>query len=127
MDGRRKMNKIISVPSLAESKRTDEAYVRTQQDTHWLSCGQSHWDALPDTVRDSIEKDYKARIVESSAVVLEVLPPLKRGRIERALNHHRLESQNIVGTRYTLVTEKSLIQGLFSLSPSPKLLDILRG
>lgn len=121
------MNAIVEVPTLEESKRTDEAYLRTQQDTQWLSCGQSHWDALPDTVRSSIKDDFRTKIIESKAVVLEVLPPLKRGRIERALNHHRLEANSIIGTRYTLVTEKTLVQSLFSLSPSPSLLEVLRG
>lgn len=120
------MTEAFKPPSLEEAERSSEAYAKTVNNPEWQKCGTSHWDALPTSVQDGLT-DYKAEIIESRAVVLEVLPPNKRSRVERALNFGRLEAEEVPGTRYTLVREKTWWQGLVSLAPSPAMLEVLRG
>ena len=120
------MNKMTPELSPAEAKSKDVAYSATERDVAWQSCGEDHWNALPREVQEAL-RGSKSEILDSRAVVLEVLPPQKRGRIERAINHDRLDNVPIRGTRYTLVRERNGLKSIFTLSPSPSVLDVLRG
>lgn len=112
--------------TVEEAQQISDAYAKTEENLEWENCGVHHWDALPRTLQTAIE-EHESDIRASKAVVLEALPPQKRGRVERALNLGRLKSQDIPHTRYNLIKQKSFIRSLLSITPSPKLVDVLKG
>lgn len=121
------MNKTLA--SAEERQRITLAYNKTVSAQDWKSCGELHWSALPQELREKISADdpsIEGEIRKLKAVVLEILPPSKRVRVESALNEGRLASDQVGDTRYHIVTSLSLFERLLAFSPAPDLIDVLQ-
>lgn len=117
--------KIPPKPSSPSDTHVRDPHSAQSADADWRKCADAHIRAIQ---RDGSVKltDEARKLVEGfQAVVLEILPPNKRFKLEIALDQGLVEQVALDTPHRTLVVEKSGFSTLFA--PAARIVDLLRG
>ena len=92
-----------------------------------LKCGKNHWNKIPDHIKSDI-KQYESEIKRMELVVKEILPLLKKSRIEDAISIGILKETAITNTAYHLISPKKrkMLFGLLGSQDYIAIHDLLK-